>query len=139
MVWSVQRIAAHYPDPHYVSAPGYFESSTKQPISQDEIRQYSQIVVRDTARNVRYRSIDVIEGGRIWSVNDYATKKELTIAGLGWGRIPKHMIEGDLADGRLVPIDVEGIQSITHSTVMLIRRQDRSIGPVADRLWQQFI
>ncbi|MCZ6860450.1 MAG: LysR family transcriptional regulator [Alphaproteobacteria bacterium] len=121
-----------------VSAPGYITSSTKGPISQDEVRQYSQIVIRDSARNVPKLNVNVVEGGRNWVVNDYTTKKELTIAGLGWGRIPKHLIEGELADGRLVEIAVEGIPLTGLDPVMMIRRRDRNVGPVAERLWQQF-
>jgi len=43
-------------------------------------------------------------GAPTWRVADLGTKKALLLAGLGWGNLPEHMIEGELARKKLVRI-----------------------------------
>ena len=121
-----------------VAAPGYIKKTYDSAISQEDIAQYSQIIIRDTAQLHPKVSINVLEAGRQWSVNDYATKKELTIAGLGWGRLPRHLITDELENGQLIPINVEGIPTSNTATVMLVRKRETIVGPVGERLWNQF-
>ena len=72
---------------------------------------------------------------KTWRVTDFATKKELALAGLGWGGIPHHMIVEELAEGRLVEFHVEGIPVRDDFEIAMVRRMDRPIGPVAEHLW----
>ncbi len=37
-------------------------------------------------------------------LSDFAAKKEALLAGMGWGWMPEHLIEGELATGRLVQL-----------------------------------
>ena len=41
---------------------------------------------------------------RTWRIADLSTKKALLLAGLGWGNLPEHMVDDDLAKGRLLRI-----------------------------------
>lgn len=41
---------------------------------------------------------------RTWRIADLATKKALLLAGLGWGNLPEHMVDDELAKGRLLRI-----------------------------------
>lgn len=41
---------------------------------------------------------------RTWRIADLASKKALLLAGLGWGNLPEHMVDDDLAKGRLLRI-----------------------------------
>lgn len=43
-------------------------------------------------------------GAPVWRVADLGTKKALLLAGLGWGNLPEHMIEGELTRKKLVRI-----------------------------------
>ncbi len=72
-----------------------------------------------------------------WSVNDFATKKELTLAGLGWGRLPKNLIETALKDGTLTAINVESIPTHTDISLYMFRDRNREHGPVANHFWQE--
>ncbi|MCJ8314057.1 MAG: LysR family transcriptional regulator [Saccharospirillaceae bacterium] len=121
-----------------VVKPGYIKSDQTGTISQEDIAQYSQIIIRDTAQHQPKMNVNVLDAGRQWSVNDYATKKELTIAGLGWGRLPKHLITQELEKGQLIPFNVEGVPTTAEATVMLVRKRDSIIGPVGSRLWNLF-
>ncbi|WP_444957845.1 LysR family transcriptional regulator [Microbulbifer sp. ZKSA002] len=118
-----------------VAAPDIFPGDE---ISQLEAAQLPQIVVRDTGRSENKGNINLLEVGRRWFVNDYHTKKELTLAGLGWGRIPKHFIKSELERGLLVPISVEGIEAFSSFDLCIIRNRERSLGPIAGRFWDSF-
>jgi len=118
-----------------VCAPGYITHEVSGPIPQNIIRQYTQIVIRDTAKKVPKTSFNVISGGRSWSVNDYATKKELTIAGLGWGLMPEHLIKSELENRSLMTLDVDGIPTSSKLPLLMVRLRNRSFGPVAERVW----
>lgn len=47
--------------------------------------------------------------GAIWYVSDVAAKRDLLLSGVGWGIMPVHMVEDDVAAGRLVRIRPERI------------------------------
>ena len=64
-----------------------------------------------------------------------ATKKELALAGLGWGGIPRQLIEDELADGCLVELHVEGIPVHDFFDIAMVRCKNRPVGPVAEHLW----
>ncbi|WP_172621102.1 LysR family transcriptional regulator [Microbulbifer sp. GL-2] len=118
-----------------VVAPDVFPGKD---VSQMEAAQLPQIVVRDTGHSGKKGNINLLEVGRRWFVNDYHTKKELTIAGLGWGRIPRHFITEELAKGLLIPVSVEGIKAISSFDLCVIRNRERSLGPIASRFWNAF-
>jgi hypothetical protein len=44
-------------------------------------------------------TIHVVPYGESWSPHDFTTKKELTLAELGWGRMPEHLIAPELTAG----------------------------------------
>jgi DNA-binding transcriptional LysR family regulator len=46
----------------------------------------------------------LVEGARSWTVSDQLMKKELILQGMGWGHLPRYMIEPNLRDGSLIPI-----------------------------------
>ncbi|WP_444904854.1 LysR family transcriptional regulator [Microbulbifer sp. DLAB2-AF] len=118
-----------------VVAPGVFPGES---VSQLEAAQLPQIVVRDTGHSGNKGNISLLEVGRRWLVNDYHTKKELTLAGLGWGRIPRHFIEDELKKSLLVPINVEGIKAFSSFDLCIIRNRERALGPIASRFWNFF-
>jgi DNA-binding transcriptional LysR family regulator len=118
-----------------VAAPGYLASSPEESIPLERIKNYHQIVVRDTARSVPSANVRIVPGGKTWRVTDFATKKELALAGLGWGGIPRHLIVDELADGRLVELHVEDIPVHDFFDIAMVRCKDRPVGPVAEHLW----
>lgn len=44
-----------------------------------------------------------------WRLADLSAKHAFLLNGIGWGSMPLHMIERDLATGALVMLQVEGI------------------------------
>ena len=55
-----------------------------------------QIVIQDSGNQSKGQSFGVQTGQRCWYVNDFATKKMLILSGMGWGGLPKHLIEQEL-------------------------------------------
>ncbi len=121
-----------------VAAPGYFKPPKRRTISVDEVRGYAQVIVRDTAQSADKVSLFVIPGARHWKVSDLTTKKELLLAGLGWGRMPVHVISEELESGCLIPIRVEGLPVNTEADMLAIRIVGRAVGPIGARIWQEF-
>lgn len=83
-------------------------------------------------------SYGVLEGGDQWKVNDFQTKKEIIMQGMGWGTLPEHLIENELAQGLWAPVKVEGQVKPPDIEVRVARLESEPVGPVAQRLWQLF-
>jgi DNA-binding transcriptional LysR family regulator len=83
-------------------------------------------------------SYGVLEGGDQWRVNDFQTKKEIIMQGMGWGSLPEHLIKEELAQGLLAPLNVEGDINKPNIELRVVRKEGEPVGPVAQRLWELF-
>lgn len=104
----------------------------------NDMQSYTQIIVAGSSSKDYAQSRDLLPGGLRWTVSDFATKKEILLAGMGWGGMPEHLISTELAQGRLVPIQVEGYPP-RQSQLYQIRQRNRSSGIVAQYLWEQLL
>ncbi len=68
-------------------------------------RQYRQLVLTDRSPLTAGQDFGVL-GARNWRLGDLAAKHALLLEGIGWGNMPRHMVTGDLAAGRLVVLDL---------------------------------
>jgi DNA-binding transcriptional LysR family regulator len=93
------------------------------------------VSVKDTARNSPTRDYYLVEGARNWTVSDQLMKRELIRQGMGWGHMPRHLIAGDLRDGRLLPISGAHFPGGAVD-IVAARRRHLPHGPVARRLWR---
>lgn len=100
------------------------------------LRAHPQIVLRDSALGEASPSLNVLAGGVRWSVTDIAAKKELILAGMGWGGLPEHVVAPELASGELVALDVPEFEAETME-LLVMRRRDRALGVVAGVLWEE--
>ena len=119
-----------------VSHPDMEPAQTAAMKTISDMQSYTQIVVADSSSGESVQSRDLLPGGIRWTVSDFAAKKEILLAGQGWGGLPTHMIESELADGRLVALNVEGYPP-RHSQLFQIRRRDSDTGLVAQALWDK--
>lgn len=101
-----------------------------------EMQSYTQVVVADSSSGEFAQSRDLLPGGLRWTVSDFAAKKEILLAKLGWGGIPTHMIESELARGELVILNVEGYQK-RQSHLFQMRKRDKDVGIVAQSIWEK--
>jgi len=121
-----------------VAAPGFFTAAGTRPLQIADLSKAVQVVVRDSSRQPPDFKFGLIEGGRRWMVNDHETKKRLLLAGMGWGRLQRHLIERELQSGELVPLQVDRYQSESYVELRIARRLDDHSGPVAQAVWELF-
>jgi DNA-binding transcriptional LysR family regulator len=118
-----------------VVAPGFLRFPISRTITPDQMRDYVQCVIRDTARHSTPRDYYMIEGAPTWTVSDQLMKRELILQGMGWGHMPKYLVEEDLRAKRLLNI---GGKHLGGGGVDLVaaRRMHQPHGPIARQLWQ---
>ena len=117
-----------------VVAPGFLPEQTRRPITADQMRGFTQCVMRDTARHSPQQDFFMIEGAPQCMVADQGMKKEIILQGLGWGHMPRFLIEEELRDGRLRSIAGRHLPGRIEELVVA-RRSDRPHGPISNRLW----
>ncbi len=107
---------------------------TKKIKSQEELSDISQIVISD--KNKNGASFGLLDEGKKWRLNDANFKREIILAGLGWGHLPAHTIERELKDKKLTVIDFPDIHA-RDLAIHLIRLKRINLGVVAKSLWNE--
>jgi DNA-binding transcriptional LysR family regulator len=105
------------------------------PISGTIARDHIQLVLTDRSSLTADRDFGVL-AVKSWRLADLGAKHALLLAGLGWGNMPKPMVNDDLKRGRLVelPIETSGDQLYRFHTV---RRSDTPPGPATAWLMER--
>jgi DNA-binding transcriptional LysR family regulator len=99
-------------------------------------REHVQLVLTDRSSLTQGRDIGVI-ATRTWRLADLSSKHMLLKAGIGWGNMPVPMIKEDLANGRLVILNMP--DNISADYVMdAIYRTDTPPGPAGAWLIEHF-
>ena len=75
---------------------------------------------------------------RTWRVADLGAKLALLREGIGWGRMPRPIIDGDLASGSLVKLVMPDETNVSYP-LSAIYRCDAPPGPAASWLLQRFV
>ncbi len=119
-----------------VAHPDFEPSRSKHMKTISEMQSYVQVVVADSGSGAFEQSRGLLPGGLRWTVSDFITKKEILLAKMGWGGVPDHLIEKELASGELVYLNVEGYP-LERSSLYKIRHRDRSVGIVAQEIWRR--
>jgi DNA-binding transcriptional LysR family regulator len=97
----------------------------------------TQIIVRDSSRHSEKKTAGVVEGTHHWVVSDFTTKKRIIASGIGWGRMPLHMITEEVRSGELIKLSNEAFQPM-RIDIKAVRKKEKPLGPVATDLWEQF-
>jgi DNA-binding transcriptional LysR family regulator len=105
------------------------------PVPRALLRAHAQIVLRDSAQGADSPSLNVLEDGLRWSVTDVGAKKEVILAGMGWGGLPEHVVADALASRALVVLAVPEFE-VGAMELFAMRRRDRAFGVVASALWE---
>ncbi len=118
-----------------VVAPNFLRFVVNDKITPEQMRDYVQCVIRDTARHTLTRDYYLVEGARSWTVSNQLMKRELILQGMGWGHVPHHLIEQDVREGRLLPITGRHFKG-AQVELVAARRRNSPHGPIANRLWE---
>lgn len=92
-------------------------------------RRHLQLVLTDRSPLTEGRDFGVL-GASTWRLADLGAKHALLKEGIGWGLMPRHAIEGDLAEGTLVLLDLAE-QQIGRYALVALWRKDCLPGPAA--------
>lgn len=111
-----------------VAAPSHPLAQMER-IAPGETRRHLQLVLTDRSPLTEGRDFSVLSP-RSWRLADLGAKHVLLREGLGWGNMPRHLIEDDLARGTLVRLQVPEGASFAFQFSALWRR-DRVPGPAA--------
>jgi DNA-binding transcriptional LysR family regulator len=118
-----------------VISPAFPLAACYPEIRADDLDRHVQIVVRDTSRHSPKQSAGLLEGASQWLVNDFDMKKRMILSGSGWGRMPRHRVADELADGRLLALSGPQLEPV-RIDMYLFRRAGEAMGPIGERLWQ---
>lgn len=119
-----------------VTAPGYLPHDSNGRIADEELKNYSQIIVSDTSKKRERRQYGVLPGGKQWTVSDMHVKKEIILAGMGWGSLPEYLIEKEIDNGKLIPLVNKSVSRFPIE-IHAVRQKNKLHGPVAEALWQK--
>jgi DNA-binding transcriptional LysR family regulator len=112
-----------------VVSPQHPLAILRAPISAAALEEHIQLVHVDPA-DVSPSQAAPILSARVWRLSHLGAKLAFLRAGLGYGRIPLHLIEADLASGALVQLRTEDAPSEGYVIAMsAIYRTDSPPGP----------
>jgi DNA-binding transcriptional LysR family regulator len=111
-----------------VVAPEHQLAQEPSPISRDVLAEHVQLVLTDRSELTKGREFGVV-GRKPWRLADIGAKRVFLLAGLGWGNMPIHMVEDDIAAGRLVLIRQQEGPDDVSAPMRAVHRADRPPGP----------
>ena len=101
---------------------------------EDGLATLPQIIVSDFAdANAQF---GIAQGHRFWRVSDHRIKVAAIVAGIGWGVVPKWLVNSLLVDGSLQSITYRGIGPHSRHPFYIYHRREVPLGPVAAYIWQ---
>ncbi|WP_426687448.1 LysR family transcriptional regulator [Rhodanobacter ginsengiterrae] len=107
-------------------------AAAAKPIPLDEFGRHVQIVVTDNQPQSE-KTQQGVAGKRLWLVNDLGAKRDLLKAGLGWGHMPRHLVDEDLERGELVELQRRAWH-LGPLTFVVSQRRGHDLSPCESRL-----
>src|SRR5438552_1221618 len=113
----------------FVASPAHPLASIKGAIPARVLAQHRQLVLTDRSELSQGKEFGVFSANT-WRLADLGAKHAFLRAGLGWGAMPRGVVETDLANGSLVKIAIEDIPDANLVMAMsAVFRTDRPPGP----------
>lgn len=112
-----------------VAAPDHPLASFRRRIPKAALAKHVQLVLTDRSELSAGRDFGV-KSASTWRLADLSTKYAFLRDGVGWGNMPMHMVQSDLANGALVSLDVEDMLPAGSSlTMAAFHRASEPPGP----------
>jgi DNA-binding transcriptional LysR family regulator len=106
----------------FAVAPDHPLADSEEPISSTTIMKHRAVAIADTSRQLAPRSTGLLTGQDVLTVPDMESKIDAQINGLGIGYIPAHLIEPEMAEGKLIAKKVEN--EVRRREVLIAWRSD---------------
>lgn len=121
-----------------VAAPRHPLALIDGPIPPETLDTHVQLVLTDRSGLTGTRDYGVL-ASRTWRLGDLGAKHAMLRAGLGWGTMPRHMVEGDLGDGKLRLIRPQASPEPVRLPMNIAWRAAHPPGPAARWLVEHLI
>ncbi|MEN0058616.1 MAG: LysR family transcriptional regulator [Bdellovibrio sp.] len=108
-------------------------AAAKKKMAKDDFKKYPQIILASTVPNSQ-RSAGISHPDNTLSVQDYLTKKAFLEAGLGWGRMPEHLVRDEIKRKTLVTLPQKPEIIPCH----IARHSQKELGPCGKFIWNYF-
>lgn len=112
-----------------VSSPHHALQQSEHPITFEELRNHRQIVVRDSALGKR-KDEGWLGADQRWTVSHMRTSIDMIVNGFGYAWLPIPLIENELKEGKLQPLDLKSGQKRTAQLHLIFADGDQ-LGPAA--------
>lgn len=121
-----------------VAAPTHPLAQYENDVPLEDLNEYVQVILRDSAKKASDETYLVVDQARQWRVNNIQTKKEIIVAGLGWGSLPDFTMREELDSRQLVPLSIENYFRYREAEICVVRHAGQICGPVVQSLWESF-
>jgi DNA-binding transcriptional LysR family regulator len=113
-----------------VVSPAHPLATMRRAVSVSAVARQVQLVLTDRTTLTDGRDFGVLSP-LTWRMADLGAKHAFLRAGLGWGHMPRHMVQADLDSGALVRIRVQSLPRETLMPMRVVFRKDAPPGPAA--------
>ncbi|UZD97711.1 LysR family transcriptional regulator [Pseudomonas corrugata] len=121
-----------------VASPAHPLAQLASQFDASRLKEYTQIVLS----NLPDLGKDYgVHAANRWRVTDLHTKRDLILAGIGWGSMPRSRIEDDLEAGRLQelkPDRWQGADRMPGFPLVVAHRKETLLGPAGRWLFERF-
>ncbi|MGL4976375.1 MAG: substrate-binding domain-containing protein, partial [Bosea sp. (in: a-proteobacteria)] len=122
-----------------VARPDHPLLALDRALTQEDLNEHRQLVPTSRARVVYPNTL----AREIWRVSDLWMRRDMVLAGIGWGTVPAHVVADDLARGRLIELNLANRPpELMRADLFAIHRSDSPLGPAGrwliDGLQQAF-
>ena len=117
----------------FMAVAAAMHPATMPEITAEDLDDMTYLVVGGRQTLKKKQSQGMVENGNVWNVTDFLIKKELLLNGLGWGYMPKKIIERELEEGLLQPVRAK---PLIHKRLDLVRKKAKYRGPGKAYLWK---
>lgn len=97
-----------------VASPNHPLARFRGRIPKDELAKHVQLVLTDRSNLLSGKDYGVFSA-TTWRLADLSTKHAFLTDGVGWGSMPRHMVDSDIAAGKLVVLDARADFTLTMS------------------------
>lgn len=118
-----------------VATPSYLKTNKKLLKDPMQIKHCTQVILRDSSSQQDKFNFGVVENAHHWTVSDIYSKKQIISNSMGWGRLPKHLINNELQQGTLVALQGEHFDTRVMQ-LSAIRLQHAVKGQLNHHVWR---
>lgn len=119
-----------------VASPSHPLAARRGVIPPAALKKHVQLVLTDRSTLTQGRDFGVFSPST-WRLADLGAKLAFLRAGLGWGHMPLHMVQADLADGTLMKMRIEGAPRDIAMSMKAVFRKDAPPGPAGRTFIEQ--